>query len=61
MLEFQQELPISAGEAQKYEELYKQNASIAELETKGALELERLLKMAEATGKEVEDHMFTLQ
>lgn len=32
-----------------------------ELETKGALELERLLKMAEATGKEVEDHMFTLQ
>ncbi|KAK1393430.1 hypothetical protein POM88_012486 [Heracleum sosnowskyi] len=61
MLEFEQELQLSAGEAQKFEELHKQSGSLAESETKKALEFEGLLEMAKASAKEVEDQMVALQ
>ncbi|KAJ7959692.1 Myosin-11 isoform X1 [Quillaja saponaria] len=61
MLEFEQQLQYSSGEAQKFEELHKQSGSHAESETKKALEFERLLEVAKLTAKEVEDQMSSLQ
>ncbi|KAF3443218.1 hypothetical protein FNV43_RR12900 [Rhamnella rubrinervis] len=61
MEELEQELKSSVGEAQKYEELHKQSGSHAESETKRALEIERLLKVAKLSAKEMEDQVASLQ
>ncbi|CAL0304325.1 unnamed protein product [Lupinus luteus] len=55
MEELQQELKLSAAEAQKYEELYKQNGSHAESEGKKALEYRRL------SAKGMEDEIVSLK
>jgi chromosome segregation ATPase len=59
--ELEDELQCSAGELEKFEDLHKQSGSHAELETKKALEFERLLEVAKLSAKEVEHQMASLQ
>lgn len=61
MLEVEQELHFSTGEALKFKELHKQSGFHAEFEAKKALEFERLLEMAKLSAKEVEAQMAILQ
>ncbi|KAF9587595.1 hypothetical protein IFM89_004427 [Coptis chinensis] len=59
--ELEQDLQSSAGEAQKFEEQSKQIGSHAASETQKALEFERLLELAKASAKEMEDQVASIQ
>lgn len=59
--ELEHELQLTAGQAQKFEELHKQSGSHAESETQRATEFETLLELAKVTAKEMEDQMASLQ
>ncbi|XP_075480987.1 uncharacterized protein LOC142521724 [Primulina tabacum] len=55
------DLQISVDEAGRFEELHQQSSLFAALETKKALELETLLKLAKSSAIEMQNQMVTLQ
>ncbi|XP_073279988.1 uncharacterized protein [Primulina huaijiensis] len=55
------DLQIYVDEAGRFEELHQQSSSFAASETKKALELEGLLKLAKASAIEMQNQMVTLQ
>ncbi|XP_008777655.2 myosin-9-like isoform X2 [Phoenix dactylifera] len=61
MEELEAELVLSAGEVHKFEELSNERSTHAELESKRALEFEKMLELAKLNAKEMEDQMGNLQ
>ncbi|XP_038985675.1 myosin-9-like isoform X3 [Phoenix dactylifera] len=59
--ELEAELVLSAGEMHKFEKLSDERSSHAELESKRALEFEKMLELAKVNTKEMEDQMGNLQ
>ncbi|KAG1365102.1 myosin-9 [Cocos nucifera] len=61
MEELEAELVLSTGEVHKFEELSNERNTHAELESKRALEFEKMLELAKLNVKEMEDQMGNLQ